>query len=363
MADDDGGLDIMDGTDVLPDAMLNKVNKGLKAQILLYEQEVENKAKDISDNKTRLNLMSEHLVNVRTEIKNTQELCEAKKRVFVPSVAAEFNLTQEGQFKTSLLFVQEIETEDHMAQLAERTIGRVKAEMKTIAQQKTEIQDKLDNIQNSIFQGNMKMDDFKAHMNFNQEELEQWDLARSAAIFAFFGLFVEFHKVYNRSWSRLSCFSFFPNGLAINCSTQPTRKPEVFPSLGNKRRTTRLLYKSIIGRTMRKSRSSICRSKNCHVQYVLSQYTNTSIDVALVRIAVTIVDRSWTKRKIWNARLLRHKPHKLSWTKQPRTSRICTKNARYSRQQGSRHAFIRVVQPRSLCIVQPSKPSHSSMRL
>jgi|UniRef100_A0A7S4FGB3 chromosome segregation ATPase len=152
MADDDGGLDIMDGTDVLPDAMLNKVNKGLKAQILLYEQEVENKAKDISDNKTRLNLMSEHLVNVRTEIKNTQELCEAKKR--------------------------EIETEDHMAQLAERTIGRVKAEMKTIAQQKTEIQDKLDNIQNSIFQGNMKMDDFKAHMNFNQEELEQWDLAR-----------------------------------------------------------------------------------------------------------------------------------------------------------------------------------------
>ena len=65
-----------------------------------------------------------------------------------------------------------------MAQLAERTVGRVRAEMRTVAQQKTEIQDKLDNIQNAIFQGNMKMDDFKAHMNFNQEELEQWDLAR-----------------------------------------------------------------------------------------------------------------------------------------------------------------------------------------
>jgi len=142
----------MDGTDVLPDSMLNKVNRGLKSQIILYEQEVENKGKEITDNKTRLALMTEHLTNVRLEIKNTQELCEAKKR--------------------------EIETEDHMAQLAERTIGRVRAEMRTVAQQKTEIQDKLDNIQNAIFQGNMKMDDFKAHMNFNQEELEQWDLAR-----------------------------------------------------------------------------------------------------------------------------------------------------------------------------------------
>lgn len=155
MADDDpdyDDLDYGDGTDALPDHMLNKVNKELKAKILAYEQEVENKGKEIGDNKTRLGLMSEHLTNVRAEIKNTQELCEAKKR--------------------------EIETEDHMAQLAERTIGRVRAEMKTIAQQKTEIQDKLDNIQNAIFQGNMKMDDFKAHMNFNQEELEQWDLAR-----------------------------------------------------------------------------------------------------------------------------------------------------------------------------------------
>ena len=81
MADDDDGVDFMDGTDVLPDSMLNKVNRGLKAQIVLYEQEVENKGKEITDNKTRLALMSEHLTNVRLEIKNTQELCEAKKRV------------------------------------------------------------------------------------------------------------------------------------------------------------------------------------------------------------------------------------------------------------------------------------------
>lgn len=33
-------------------------------------------------------------------------------------------------------------------------------------------------IRNAIFHGNVKMDEFKSHMNLNQEELEQWDLAR-----------------------------------------------------------------------------------------------------------------------------------------------------------------------------------------
>eukprot|EP00667_Euglena_gracilis_P002071 EG_transcript_2072 len=138
--------------DVLPDHMLNKVNRELKAQILAYEQDQEAKTKEIADNATRLKLMSEHLANVRVEIKNTQELCEAKKR--------------------------EVETEDHMAQLAERTVGRLTAELKALAQARAEMQDKLDTIQNAIFHGNMKMDEFKSHMNFNQEELEQWDLAR-----------------------------------------------------------------------------------------------------------------------------------------------------------------------------------------
>lgn len=35
----------------------------------------------------------------------------------------------------------------------------------------------MNDVQNQIFKGNEKMDDFKISMNFNQEELEQWALA------------------------------------------------------------------------------------------------------------------------------------------------------------------------------------------
>eukprot|EP01012_Entosiphon_sulcatum_P050738 TRINITY_DN69648_c0_g1_i1.p1 TRINITY_DN69648_c0_g1~~TRINITY_DN69648_c0_g1_i1.p1 ORF type:complete len:868 (+),score=296.52 TRINITY_DN69648_c0_g1_i1:132-2735(+) len=138
--------------ETLPDNLLNAVNRGLKTEIQAYEQEIENAEKELVDHKTRLQLMSDHLVNVKMEITNTQQLCESKKR--------------------------EIETEDHMAQLAERIVGRLRQELGIFAQQKAELQEKVDSIQNAIFQGNVRMDEYKAHMNFNQEELEQWDLAR-----------------------------------------------------------------------------------------------------------------------------------------------------------------------------------------
>ena len=40
-----------------------------------------------------------------------------------------------------------------------------------------EYQDKVNNVQNKIFRGNEKMDNFKVQLNWNQEELEQWVLA------------------------------------------------------------------------------------------------------------------------------------------------------------------------------------------
>jgi len=139
-------------SDVLPDNMLNKINRELKAQIVVLEQEQRRKAQEVADNAARLKLMSEHLTNVRAEIKGTQELCEAKKR--------------------------EVETEDHMTRLAERALGSVQAELKDAALARRELTDRVDAVQTALFQGNLRMDEFKAHMNFNHEELEQWDLAR-----------------------------------------------------------------------------------------------------------------------------------------------------------------------------------------
>eukprot|EP00906_Rhabdomonas_costata_P009731 RCo013728 len=166
MADPDADV-LADGLDELPDSLLNKKNRELKQQIRFYEQEVENKQKEVVDHKQRLTFMTEHLANVNMEIKNIQDLCMAKKR--------------------------ETETEDHMAQLAERNAGRVKSEIKSLAQQKMEIQEKLDDIQNAIFKGNLKMDEFKSQMSFNQEELEQWDLARKQKEDDAFSLF-KYHR-------------------------------------------------------------------------------------------------------------------------------------------------------------------------
>jgi hypothetical protein len=40
------------------------------------------------------------------------------------------------------------------------------------------LSEKTNTLQNSIYKGNEKMDQFKLLMNWNQEELEQWALAQ-----------------------------------------------------------------------------------------------------------------------------------------------------------------------------------------
>lgn len=145
-------MDPNDHPDSLPSHLLNKVNKELTKQIIQYEQECEKAQREVDDHKDRLRFMQDHLGNVKAEIINTQALFEAKRR--------------------------EVESEDHLCQLVERERGRLKQKILVAAAKQADFQDKLDQVQNRIFQGNLRMDEFKAAMNFNQEELEQWDLAR-----------------------------------------------------------------------------------------------------------------------------------------------------------------------------------------
>lgn len=143
---------VEEGVDMLPQHLLNKANRDLTAQIAHFEKESENVQREIDEHKQRLKFMVEHLSNVKAEILNTQQLHEGKRR--------------------------EIETEDHLAQLAERENGRLKAAHVKALQLQQDMQDQIDSVQNRIFQANLRMDEFKAAMNYNQEELEQWDLAR-----------------------------------------------------------------------------------------------------------------------------------------------------------------------------------------
>ena len=95
--------------------------------------------------------MELHLKNVRQELLNTQQLCDAKAK--------------------------EIETEDHMKQLAEKEAARLFAENKQLDKQLGEHKDKLNLTQNRIYEASEKIEAVKQQMNWNNEELEQWYLA------------------------------------------------------------------------------------------------------------------------------------------------------------------------------------------
>jgi len=143
---EDGAAEFND----LPD-FANDRNKELHAVLRNLEKEVVQLNGEYEDAVDRTKTMREHLANVQKETVTTQQLVDAR--------------------------VHEIETEDHLKQLAERERGRYLAELRKHEAEVTELQDKLNLAQNAMFKGNEKMDAFKLKMNWNQEELEQWALA------------------------------------------------------------------------------------------------------------------------------------------------------------------------------------------
>jgi chromosome segregation ATPase len=106
---------------------------------------------EIEEHQDRLKILDEHLKSVQMELVHTQSLVDVKNK--------------------------EIESEEHLKQVAERQSGRLKNEIEKLEQRVADQQDRLNNIQNMIFKANEKMDQFKLEMNWNQEELEQWALA------------------------------------------------------------------------------------------------------------------------------------------------------------------------------------------
>lgn len=136
----------------VPQQMMSQANRELTQQVSALQAGVEKVNRETEDHKKRLQFMVEHLSNVKAEIASTQEVQDAKRR--------------------------EIESQDHMAQIAERERGRLKQRLEQLAVKRQEIQEQCDAVQNRIFQSNIRMDELKAAMNFNEEELEQWDAAR-----------------------------------------------------------------------------------------------------------------------------------------------------------------------------------------
>jgi len=129
----------------------NEQNKELNGIIKDKRRFIKRFTDEIEDVDEKVKVLQEHFLTVQQELEHTQTLVEQKNR--------------------------EIETEDHLKQVAERETGRLYAELKKLESQAAEQQDRLNSIQNQIFKGNEKLDQYKLESNWNQEELEQWALA------------------------------------------------------------------------------------------------------------------------------------------------------------------------------------------
>eukprot|EP00854_Cymbomonas_tetramitiformis_P008918 gene8918-10568_t len=140
-----------DGTSSFLPPFANEDNKHLDRVIKAEEKQLEAVEAALEENRDRINIMEEHLRNVQQELVYTQSRVDTKNK--------------------------EIESEDHLKQINERELGRIRKDMEALDREGVELQDKLNSIQNNIYRGNEKMDQFKLLMNWNQEELEQWALA------------------------------------------------------------------------------------------------------------------------------------------------------------------------------------------
>merc|ERR1712113_1330385 len=126
-------------------------NKQLDAEVKRKEAELDDVEEKLDSDGKRVKVMTDHLVNVQQELVNTQQLVDAKKN--------------------------EAESEDHLGQLANRQLGRLRAEMVRLQKLLDDTQDQVNTFSNELMRGNEKLDQFKLEMNWNQEELEQWAIA------------------------------------------------------------------------------------------------------------------------------------------------------------------------------------------
>lgn len=129
----------------------NKVNRELDALVKEREAALTRTEKELREHHDRVAVMQEHLKAVRAELAHTQELAEAKLR--------------------------DVQTEDHLKQLAERETERVRADLTRTERLISETQDAVNVIQNNNLAAAQRLEEFKKRMKWNQDELLQWSLA------------------------------------------------------------------------------------------------------------------------------------------------------------------------------------------
>lgn len=119
-----------------------------------------------------------------------------------------------------------------------REQSRHKSDIERLKKEKLELADKVNSLQNQIYKGNEKMDQFKILMNWNQEELEQWALAARQKVHCPLVPSTSCSHIPTRVASTLSFCSLDPR-----CCRQPPHNP-----LCSSRRRTTSLWRNTRGR-------------------------------------------------------------------------------------------------------------------
>lgn len=132
----------------------NAENRSLNEKLILRNQQLAAAQAETLEHQERVRVMQEHLKHVRIELVENQKLLESRTK--------------------------ELKTEDHLHQLAERAVGRMKTDIIALEREGEGLAEQVAGVQSSIYKNSEKLDKFKSDLNWKQEQLEKWVIQQRA---------------------------------------------------------------------------------------------------------------------------------------------------------------------------------------
>jgi UDP-glucose:O-linked fucose beta-1,3-glucosyltransferase len=131
----------------------NQINKKLQTEVASKELEIKSLQSRIEDHGERIQALKEHRQNVLQELQQSQALYDARKR--------------------------DLETEDHLKQIAEREDGRLSGAIKQAKSELGNIKEQMNVYENNMYRILQEIDVLKTQMKMDQTTLNAY-LEKSA---------------------------------------------------------------------------------------------------------------------------------------------------------------------------------------
>jgi chromosome segregation ATPase len=132
-------------------AFANAENRRLNERLIARNRALARVVAETREHQERAGVMQEHLKHIRSEVTAAQRVVEAKAK--------------------------ELKTEEHLAAMAERALGRARQDMGSLDGRLEEARSAVVSVQAQIAKGAAKLEAFKETMDWKQEELERWTAA------------------------------------------------------------------------------------------------------------------------------------------------------------------------------------------